>query len=122
MSIYDIFLISASRLKLTLDQFLTYSPGELLSVLHYWMKDERSRVELEWERSRVQTFFLVNVQLAKGSKMDYRKFCREFWPFPWEKKEITIEDNSFGPSEWNQLLNKKVEKTRAVGANETVQT
>jgi len=65
---------------------LEYTPQELTGVLYYWLKDEDAKVKNEWEKTRIQTFFLIDIQLPKKNKMSYERFRKELWPFPWEER------------------------------------
>jgi hypothetical protein len=86
---------------------LEYTPQELSGVLFYWNLDEESKMKNEWERTRIQTFFLVNIQLDKKHKIDYGKFSRDIWSFAWEKKREKKNKPGEGVmnvEQWNKLL------------------
>jgi hypothetical protein len=73
------------------------------------MLDEESKMKNEWEKTRAQTFFLINIQLTKKSKIEYEKFKRDIWPFPWERqKKKTSEEGVMEVDQWQNIFNKQV--------------
>lgn len=38
-----------------------------------------------WEQMRMQTFYLIDIQLDKKDKMDYSSFKRQFMPMAWDE-------------------------------------
>jgi hypothetical protein len=80
---------------LTPDRFLEYTPQELAGVLFYLNKNEEAKLNAEWERTRIQTWHLLNIQIDKKNKIDYEQFKNSYWPFVWEKtalKEVPVID------------------------------
>jgi hypothetical protein len=49
---------------------------------------ELDRISADWERTRVQTWHLLNIQLDQKNKISYDKFKVKHWPFAWEQPEI----------------------------------
>lgn len=87
---------------------MEYTPQELAGVLFYQSRREDDDFKADWERTRVQTFILVNFELDKKNKIPYDRFCREVWPFDWEKrKKASDPDQIMTLDQWQALLNKK---------------
>lgn len=74
---------------MTPDRFLEYTPQELAGVLFYLHKNEEAKLNAEWERTRIQTWHLLNIQLDRNNKIAYDQFKQSYWPFAWEKPVIT---------------------------------
>lgn len=60
----------------------------MTGILFYQSKGIEDQIKAEWERARIQTYILVNLELDKNHKITYEKFKRDIWPFGWEKKAI----------------------------------
>ncbi|MCE5346797.1 MAG: hypothetical protein LLG13_11005 [Bacteroidales bacterium] len=109
-SVEDIFVIAASRISLTPEQFLEYTPQELSGVLFYCNKTKDAEFQSNWERTRVQTYFLISIQLDKKNKLSYKKFKDEIWPFFWEQetKKVSSTDGIMTVQQWQELINKPI--------------
>jgi len=102
-------------------EFLEYTPAELSAILFYHDKNEDERMKIEWERTRIQTYFLISIQLTKKNKISYTKFRKDIWPFIWEEnKEINEnpEEGLMNIDQWNNLFNKPVISAKEIGLNE----
>lgn len=55
--------------------------------MFYANKNEEAKLNAEWERSRIQTWHLLNIQLDRKNKITYDQFKKFFWPFVWERPE-----------------------------------
>ena len=69
-------------------RFLEYTPQELAGVLFYLHKNEEAKLNADWERTRIQTWHLINIQLDKNNKVSFEEFKNKIWPFVWEIPEI----------------------------------
>jgi len=81
----------------------------LTGILFYHSRNSDNKLKADWERTRLQTYILVNLQLDKKNKISYDNFKKDIWPFGWEKevvKEIDLEQ-IFTYDDWMNLLNKK---------------
>lgn len=90
--------------------------------MFYYNKTEDAEFKSQWERTRIQTFFLINIQLDKEKKLSYEKFKREIWTFFWEKnekKETDIE-SYMNMEQWQELINKPVVSSKEVDANDNI--
>ena len=65
-------------MNLTPEQFLEYTPQELTGVLHLMQLQKDAKFKSDWERTRIQTFYLINIQLDKKNKLSYEKFRRDY--------------------------------------------
>jgi len=88
---------------------LEYTPQELYGVLFYTNQTEDSKFQADWERTRIQTYYLVNLQLAKKDKIDYNKFKNDVWPFYWETRTQTSTPQfTMNLDDWEALLKKPI--------------
>lgn len=81
-----------SRLHITPAQFYNLTPLEFDEALVDWNKVEESRQHFELEKMRIQTLYLVNIQLKKEDQI---KDARKLITFPWDKIDVyipTVED------------------------------
>lgn len=78
-------------------------PVEFFAALADWEKTETARQRFEMEKMRLQTLYLVNIQLDKHSKITD---VRRLMPLPWDEFKIHIPT----PEEWQEIdaINKKV--------------
>lgn len=66
--------------------------GTFFLKLEYYYKARLEERKLTAELIRLQTFHLVNIQLAREHKM---KDVKELWSYDWEKENgVDIVDNS----------------------------
>jgi len=98
---------------------LEFTPQELSGVLFYHTQNEDEEFKAGWEKTRQQTFYLINIQLDKKSKLNYEKFKTDIWPFAWEKptqeqkpiKGMTSDD-------WIELFDKPIiNETKIINGN-----
>jgi hypothetical protein len=92
MSLEQITGLVISRLGLSVSQMDDLTPVEL----HYGLVDffERNEqlIKADFERMRLQTMYLVNIQVRKE---DQKQDVTKFMPLPWdEKKKQSIEKQS----------------------------
>jgi hypothetical protein len=59
----------------------------LTGVLFLLNKNEEAKLNADWERTRQQTWHLINIQLDRKSKINYDQFRAFYWPFVWERNE-----------------------------------
>lgn len=95
--------------SLTPKQFLDYTPQELNGVLFLIQERENNKINAEWERTRIQTWHLINLQLDKNHKLEYEKFKTSYWPFPWD---ITVEPKK-REVDWEELDKRERELAKA---------
>ncbi len=60
----------------------------MAGVLFYLHKNEETKLNAEWEKTRIQTWHLLNIQLDRKNKISYDDFKKTIWPFVWETPEI----------------------------------
>lgn len=101
---------------------MEYTPSELSGVLFYYQKDKDDHFKTDWEKTRIQTFFLISAQLTKKNKLTYEKFRRDMWPFHWEKQEHKEVDTEsiMTIDQWADIFNKKIVSMEKVSANENI--
>lgn len=75
------FGVACSTLGLNLDEFLQLSPNELYHALLKKKDEVEMRHRFELETMRLQTFYLINVQLPRKSQIATPK---ELMKFEWE--------------------------------------
>jgi hypothetical protein len=87
---------------------LEFTPQELSAILFYNIKDKETEYQFDWEKTRIQTYFLISIQLPKKSKMTYDRFCKQIWPFSWDKNKKGKENPTEGMmdmNQWNKIFN-----------------
>lgn len=84
---------------------MEYTPQELNGVLFLIGDKENNRLNAEWERSRIQTWHLINLQLDKTHKITYDKFKEAYWPFAWEAKPEPVKREV----DWDALDKREME-------------
>ena len=91
--------IAISRLHLSREEFYYLTPIEF----HYALIDvnEQRKIDqrFELEKMRIQTFYLLNIQLSKNDKFDSPL---EMMPFEWDKikaKEVL----TLTSEDWTQI-------------------
>ena len=62
------------------EDFLEYTPQELSAILFYNAEEQQERVKIEWEKTRIQTFFLLSVHIPKKHSFNIEKIL--FVNFP----------------------------------------
>ena len=87
--------IAMSRLKMSVEDFWNITPKELYYAFTAYNNDLDMQIKNEWERTRVQTYFIIG-----DGKLTYKKFCGIF-PLPNEKtdEDVVIPTQE----EWNKL-------------------
>lgn len=84
-------------------EFWETTPRAFFSKLDKHYESELWRQRQDWERMRLQTAFLINIQLPKGKKIK----PTELMPFEWdEKKQVKAPTKE----EINRILKKHGEK------------
>jgi len=68
-------------------QFYELSPAEFNEGLHEWNEIYESQQRFELEKMRLQTLYLVNVQLDKNNRFND---ARKFMPFAWDHIEVFV--------------------------------
>jgi hypothetical protein len=110
---------------------LEYTPQELSAILFYHISDENEVIKLQWERTRIQTYFIVStierliaIITKRKNKILYKKFCKDIWPFVWEKtsitQEISEEEEMMNITQWHNILNKPVISSRKLDDTESI--
>lgn len=101
---------------------MEYTPQELSGVLFYHSKEKDTLFRADWERTRIQTFYLVNIQLDKKSKVSYDKFKNEIWPFVWEKpkKKKNNEDEIMTLEQWQDVFSKPITDKSEAKSNDLI--
>jgi hypothetical protein len=88
---------------------LEYTPQELSAILFLYVEDRYQQLKMDYERTRIQTFFLISVQVPKKHSFTYDKFKKD-WPFAWDtEKRPGRPDPGEGvmsPEQWKKILNK----------------
>lgn len=89
---------------------MEYTPQELSGVLFYHNQKQDALFKSDWERTRIQTFYLLNIQLDKKHKFSYEKFKNDIWPFFWEKKKSkqVNEEEIMNMDQWMDIISKPV--------------
>jgi len=81
-------------------------------------------IVLNWEKIRIQTYFIISMQLSRKNKISYKKFCRDIWPLIWDKKvisqELSEEEEQFNVDQWRNILNKPIISSRKIDENVNV--
>ena len=91
------------------EDFLEYTPQELSAILFYNAEEQQERVKIEWEKTRIQTFFLLSVHIPKKHSFNYEKFKKE-WVFAWEvekKQKTKPGEGVMTPEQWASILKHK---------------
>jgi hypothetical protein len=101
---------------------LEYTPQELSGVIFYKVRSRDEQIKTEWERTRIQTFYLINIQLDKKNKITYDKFKKDVWPFFWEKRAQNESDIDavMDIDQWNSILNKSASSTGNLNVEEDI--
>lgn len=89
-------------------------------VLYYHNLENDAQFRSNWERTRIQTFYLLNIHLDKKNKLTYEKFKRDVWPFFWEKnkaKEVN-EEEIMDMSQWQEIFSKPIITQEAANPND----
>jgi hypothetical protein len=98
---------------------LEYTPQELSGVLFYHNQKQDALFKSDWERTRIQTFYLLNIQLDKKNKFTYEKFKKDVWPFFWENKKTkqVNEEEIMNMDQWMDIISKPVISQEVVSSN-----
>jgi hypothetical protein len=72
--------------------------------------EEDYKEKMDWERTRTQTYFLINVQLPRKNQIPFNKF-KKMWPFTWDHyyKGKVVENPEEGvmtADQWYDLIAK----------------
>ena len=79
---------------MSVDDFYDMIPKHFFNKMDGFFELEQLRDRSDWERSRWQTCYLLNIQLSRGKQLKLKDLIQ----FAWEKKD-TKED-------YNKLKNK----------------
>ncbi len=99
---------------------MVFTPQELSAIIFHTVKSEDEKIKLEWELTRISTYFLISVQLQKKNRISYSKFKSEIWPFMWERKRKKSEKTSEGLmsfEQWKTLLSKPLVSSKEFPLN-----
>lgn len=66
-------------------QFWESTPAEIYYALDAYSKERIDSIKEGWEQMRIQTYYLINIQLDKKSKIDYDAFKHFYMPYSWDK-------------------------------------
>lgn len=64
---------------------MTFRDFQYLNEL--WAQDQIFYTKLAYESMRLQTFFIFSLQVDKKHKKSFERFCVEYMPFIWDKKD-----------------------------------
>jgi hypothetical protein len=78
---------------LGVQEFLNLTPAEFAPILEASRKRRETEIRNTWEAMRLQTMFLVNIQLQKKDRVTN---AEKFMPLPWDK-ETDDDDEDFTP-------------------------
>ena len=65
--------------------FWNSTPIEIYHSLEAYSISKLENIKESWEQMRIQTYYLINIQVDKKYKMDYNKFKRTYLPFAWDE-------------------------------------
>lgn len=88
---------------------MEYTPQELSAILFYHAQEEQDKTKIEWEKTRIQTFFLLSVQIPKKHNFTYEKFKQD-WKFAWEmeqKQKLPAGEGVMTPEQWEKIIKHK---------------
>jgi hypothetical protein len=70
---------------MSVTEFYQLSPIEFYYSMEAYSDERMDEKKTAYEVMRLQTFFLLNIQLAKKDKI---KEVQKLMPFPWDKEKI----------------------------------
>jgi len=85
-------------------QFWHSTPIEIYHLFKAWGEFERDRSIERWEIMRLQTYYLIDIQLQKKSKVTYQRFKNQYMGFAWDKNTGDPDDTekllAMTPEDW----------------------
>ena len=79
---------AVSSLHISPIDFWQSTPNEIYYAIKSNIGQKTFEFHSGWEQMRVQTFYLISIQMDKKQHMDYKKFKRDYMPFAWDENEI----------------------------------
>ena len=74
-----------STLHITTEEFYNSTPRQLHYAIQAYNESEENKIKIEYEKTRIQTWRLLQIHVPKNFPFTYDRFCKHYWPFSWEK-------------------------------------
>ena len=92
----DLIALSVVYFGLNEAEFLEYTPLEFNKLLEIKQNERTNDWKLDMERMRMQTFYLLNIQIEKKNRF---KSVGSMMPFEWDVKDKQAVDDTREPTE-----------------------
>ena len=92
--------LAFGKLGMTDQEFWNASPRDLYNRQKGYNSKVEEMQRNNWERTRWQTLFLLNIQLPKGK--DFK--LQDLAVFPWEKKEENNDTEKMTPETMKKVI------------------
>ena len=82
---------AVASLHISPKEFWDSRPIDIYYALNSFSNNKIDSIKESWEQMRMQTFYLINIQLDKKQKLDYKQFKHKYMPFAWDIDKQTEE-------------------------------